>query len=76
MGVFCLSNRKRKYGIFAVSGDVVALSNSNEKARKDCIVISTALDTIFNQMRIGGNRPHTIESYEYIIKAICRYLSD
>ncbi|AHN24448.1 hypothetical protein [Lysinibacillus varians] len=71
-----MSNRKRKYGIFAVSGDVVALSNSNEKARKDCIVISTALDTIFNQMRIGGNRPHTIESYEYIIKAICRYLSD
>ncbi len=66
--VFCLSNRKRKYGIFAVSGDVVASSSNKEEARKDCMLISVALDTIFNQMRIGGNRPRTIESYEYIIK--------
>lgn len=63
-----MSNRKRKHGIFAVSGDVVAISNSNEEAREDCMPIRVALDTIFNQMRIGGNRPRTIESYEYIIK--------
>ncbi|MED4699561.1 site-specific integrase [Lysinibacillus capsici] len=62
-----MSNRKRKHGIFAVSGDVVALS-SNKEERMDCMPISAALDTIFNQMRIGGNRPRTIESYEYIFK--------
>lgn len=63
-----MSNRKRKHGIFAVNGDVVALSSNKKEARKDCMQISVALDTIFNQMRIGGNRPRTIESYEYIIK--------
>ncbi|MFJ7982246.1 hypothetical protein ACIQ1D_18465 [Lysinibacillus xylanilyticus] len=63
-----MSNRKRKHGIFAVKGDVVALSSSKKEARKDCIEINLALETIFNQMRIGGNRSPTIESYEYIIK--------
>ncbi|MGE7021323.1 hypothetical protein [Solibacillus cecembensis] len=63
-----MSNRKRKHGIFAVSGDVVALSGNKEEARKDFLPISAALDTIFNQMRIAGNRPRTIESYDYIIK--------
>ncbi len=31
--------------------------------------------TVFNQMRIAGNRPRTIESYEYIFKQfveVCR----
>jgi len=65
--VFCLSNRKRKHGIFAVSGDVVVMSNKKIE-RGDCVEVSAALDTIFNQMRIGGNRPRTIESYEYIFK--------
>lgn len=30
--------------------------------------LSAALNTIFNQMSIGGNRLRTIESYEYIVK--------
>lgn len=63
-----MSNRKRKHGIFAVSGDEVALSINKEEAQEKCMPIIVALNTIFNQMRIGGNRPHTIESYEYIIK--------
>ncbi len=73
-------NRKRKHGIFAVNGDVVVLSNSKD-ARDDCMQISYALDTVFNQMRIAGNRPRTIESYEYIFKqfvGVCRieYVED
>lgn len=62
-----MSNRKRKYGVFAVNGDVVVLTKANEK-RLDCTHIDYALDTIFNQMRIAGNRPRTIDSYEYIFK--------
>lgn len=30
--------------------------------------VSAALDTVFNQMRIAGNRPRTIDSYDYIFK--------
>lgn len=63
-----MSNRKRKHGIFAVSGDVVTIVSNMEDARRDGVEIGTALDTIFNQMRIAGNRPRTIESYEYIFK--------
>ncbi|WP_217581544.1 site-specific integrase [Lysinibacillus sp. GbtcB16] len=63
-----MSNRKRKHGIFAVNGDLVALSSNKEEVQKGCMPIGAALDMIFNQMRIGGNRPSTIESYEYIIK--------
>lgn len=54
-------SRSRKHGIFAVSGDVVIMSNKNKEERKDSVEISVALDTLFNQMRIAGNRPRTIE---------------
>lgn len=60
-------NRKRKHGVFEVNGDVVVLSNPKEE-RMDCTHIKYALDIVFNQMRIAGNRPRTIESYEYIFK--------
>ncbi|MGE6515251.1 tyrosine-type recombinase/integrase [Lysinibacillus sphaericus] len=59
-------SRSRKHGIFAVSGDVVVISNKQKELRKDDKEIQKALETIFHQMRIAGNRPRTIESYEYI----------
>lgn len=62
-----MANRKRKHGIFAVDGDVVVLASGKDE-RIDCTHISIALDTVFKQMRIAGNRPRTIESYEYIFK--------
>lgn len=62
-----MSNRKRKHGIFAVNSEVVLLSNSKGEEREGTH-ISIALDTVFKQMRIAGNRPRTIESYEYIFK--------
>ncbi|MER2009247.1 MAG: site-specific integrase [Psychrobacillus sp.] len=75
-----MANRKRKHGVFAVNGDVVVLSNAKEE-RVDCTHINYALNTVFNQMRIAGNRPRTIESYEYIFKQfveVCRieYVED
>lgn len=46
---------------------MVALLNTKEE-RNGCTHISIALDTMFNQMRIAGNRLRMIERYEYIFK--------
>ncbi|GGG23778.1 hypothetical protein GCM10007425_17770 [Lysinibacillus alkalisoli] len=62
-----MSNRKRKHGIFAVNSEVVMLSSSKGEEREGTHN-SIALETVFKQMRIAGNRPRTIESYEYIFK--------
>lgn len=59
-------SKGRKHGIFAVSGDVVVIPTEKNEEQKDCTLILTALETVFTQMRIAGNRPRTIESYEYI----------
>ncbi|EKU42067.1 site-specific tyrosine recombinase XerD [Lysinibacillus fusiformis ZB2] len=63
-----MSNRKRKHGIFAVSNEAVEMIQVEEvqqqKVKGKPIV--EALETIFNQMRVAGNRPRTIESYTYI----------
>lgn len=58
-------SRKRKQGVFAVNSDVVVLSISKDE-RSNCMPISEAIGMVFNQMLIEGNRPHTIDSYEYI----------
>lgn len=75
-----MANKKLKQGIFAVKGDVVALASGKEE-RIDCTHIDFALETVFKQMRIAGNRPRTIEIYEYIFKQfveVCRmeYVED
>jgi len=46
-------SRGRKHGVFAVSGDVVAISNKRKELRKDDKEIKKALETIFHQMRIA-----------------------
>ncbi|MDP1394439.1 hypothetical protein Q8G28_13560 [Lysinibacillus capsici] len=56
-------SRSRKHGVFAVSGDVVVISSKQKGLRKDDKEIQKALETIFHQMRIAGNRQRTIESY-------------
>ena len=61
-------SKSRKHGVFAVSGDVVVIPNKKKEECKDCMEVRAALDTVFNQMRIAGNRPRTIDSYEYIFK--------
>ncbi|MCZ2259967.1 tyrosine-type recombinase/integrase [Sporosarcina sp. G11-34] len=61
-------SRSRKHGVFAVSGDVVVLPSKNHETKRDSLTISDALDTVFQQMRISGNRQRTIESYQYIFQ--------
>ena len=63
-----MSNKSRRHGIFAVSGDVVALPTMNREEVRNAITIDTALETVFKQMKIGGNRERTIQSYDYIFK--------
>ncbi|MFC9542726.1 tyrosine-type recombinase/integrase [Lysinibacillus sp. NPDC056959] len=64
-----MSSRKRKHGIFAVNSEAVDMLQTQEveQSRKGKS-IDEALETIFNQMRIAGNRQRTIDSYEYIFK--------
>ncbi|MGE7132982.1 hypothetical protein [Lysinibacillus xylanilyticus] len=52
-------SRSRKHGVFAVRGDVVVISGKQKEMRKDDKEIQKALETIFHQMRIAGNRPRT-----------------
>ncbi|MCS0788233.1 site-specific integrase [Cytobacillus firmus] len=59
-------SNKRKHGVFAVSGDVVLLNSAKNEIKPNAITIVTAIDTVFQQMRIVGNRQRTIESYKYI----------
>ncbi|MFZ4202628.1 MULTISPECIES: hypothetical protein [Lysinibacillus] len=65
-----MSNRKRKHGIFAVSSEAVEMIQTEEMQQQKLTgkPIEEALATVFNQMKVAGNRPRTIESYEYIFK--------
>lgn len=55
----------RKHGIFAVTDEAISLAYINDK-KSDAITIKNALTTVFQQMRVAGNRERTIESYQYI----------
>lgn len=57
----------RKRGIFAVQVDEVEVSKKPVITKKDTITIPKALTTIYQQMRIAGNRERTIDSYNYIL---------
>ena len=46
----------------------MVLLSSSKGEERDGTHISIELETIFKQMCIAGNRPCTIESYEYIFK--------
>lgn len=63
-----MESRKRKHGIFAVPEDTQgALAYINDKKR-DAMTVEDALIQVFQQMRVGGNRERTIESYKYIFE--------
>lgn len=68
MEVFCL-DKSRKHGVFSM-GNV--LQEKYNAQNKDWIPIDYALDTVFRQMSIAGNRPRTIESYDYIFRGYCK----
>ncbi|MEG0449001.1 MAG: hypothetical protein RR595_03990 [Lysinibacillus sp.] len=74
-------SKGRKHGIFAVSGDVVVMPTKKKEERKDVLTLEAALNTVFQQMRIAGNRPRTIDSNAYIVEqfaSVCsiEYIED
>ena len=58
----------RKHGIFSVQSEEVKASSKKKVEKRNGITIPQALETIYQQMRIAGNRIRTIESYDYIFK--------
>lgn len=59
--------KSRKHGVFAVGEDmVVSISAGGMEKKNESLTIADALETVYQQMRISGNRPRTIESYKYI----------
>ncbi|WP_246602796.1 hypothetical protein [Sporosarcina aquimarina] len=58
--------KNRKHGVFTVSSDVAVVSSIVSERKRDCLTIASALETVFQQMKVSGNRQRTIESYRYI----------
>ncbi len=61
-------DKSRKHGVFSMG----EARHINPKVKNDhWIPIDYALEIIFKQMNIAGNRPRAIHSYEYIFKGFC-----
>ena len=60
--------KSRKHGVFSVSSEVAVASSKVSERRRDCLNLEIALDTVFQQMNVSGNRQRTIESYKYIFE--------
>lgn len=56
--------RTRKHGAFTVN-DTFDIEIKKVEDRRDSLTVAHALKTVFRQMQISGNRPRTIESYEF-----------
>jgi len=63
----------RKRGIFSVGANEIEISKQTENIKKDSITIPKALTTIYQQMRIAGNRERTIDSYNYIFNQFVQF---
>jgi integrase len=63
----------RKRGIFSVETNTIEISKQSENVKRDGITITKALVTIFQQMRIAGNRERTIDSYNYIFNQFVQF---
>lgn len=51
----------------------IEISKQNENVRIDSMTIPKALVTIYQQMRIAGNRERTIDSYNYIFNQFVQF---
>lgn len=62
----------RKHGIFSIESEEVSNFAEKKAVKREGITISEALETVFQQMKIAGNRARTIESYSYIFHQFVR----
>lgn len=63
----------RKHGIFSIQSEEVNISTKKKAVKRKGITIPQALETIYQQMRIAGNRIRTIESYDYIFNQFIQF---
>lgn len=63
----------RKHGIFSIPSEEVNITMKKQAVKRKGITIPQALETIYQQMRIAGNRTRTIESYDYIFNQFVQY---
>ncbi|MGB2993570.1 MAG: site-specific integrase [Paenisporosarcina sp.] len=63
----------RKHGIFSIQTEEVNISTKTKEVKRSGTPIPQALETIYQQMRIAGNRIRTIESYDYIINQFIKF---
>ena len=63
----------RKHGIFSIQSEEVNFSTKKKAVKRNGVTIPQALETIYQQMRIAGNRIRTIESYDYIFKQFVEF---
>lgn len=66
-GFFCL-DKSRKHGVFSMGN---ARQVNPKASNNHWIPIDYALEIVFKQMNIAGNRPRTIDSYDYIFRGFC-----
>ena len=63
----------RKHGIFSIQSEDVKITPKKKAGKRSVIPIPFALETIYQQMRIAGNRIRTIESYDYIFNQFIQF---
>ena len=62
----------RKHGIYAVGNPLSEVNRTGED-KKSWTPIEYGLEVIFRQMQVAGNRPRTIQSYQYIFNQFIQY---
>lgn len=65
---FFYLDKSRKHGVFSMGNARLV----NPKKNEHWIPIDYALEVVFRQMNIAGNRPRTIDSYDYIFRSFCK----
>ena len=63
----------RKHGVYAVEETQLEGRKSSVNSNKSWTPISYGMEVVFKQMQIAGNRPRTIQSYDYIFKQFVKF---
>lgn len=63
----------RNKGIFSVQANQISISKQTENIKRNDITIQQALDIVYQQMKVAGNRERTISSYDYIFQEFIKY---
>ena len=63
----------RKHGVYAVEERQLEGRKISINSNKKWTPISYGMEVVFKQMQIAGNRPRTVQSYDYIFKQFVEF---